>query len=157
VKAEIEKRKVEIDAEAEAEKYRRMAKGEADAIFAKMEAQARGINEVLTKQAQGFKQIIEAAHGDSDAAVRMMIADKMEEIVKVQVEAIKNLKIDKVTVWDSGNGKGDSSTANFLSGLMKSIPPMNDLFNMAGMQLPDYLGKEKEANPEAKPAEPGKG
>jgi flotillin len=154
VKAEIDKRKVEIDAEAEAEKYRRMAKGEADAIFAKMEAQARGINEVLTKQAQGFKQIIEAAQGDSDAAVRMMIADKMEDIVKVQVEAIKNLKIDKVTVWDSGDGKGASSTSNFLSGLMKSIPPMNDLFNMAGMQLPDYLGKEKEAKPDVKPDQP---
>lgn len=145
VKAEIDKRKMEIDAEAEAEKYRRMAKGEADAIFAKMEAQARGINEILVKQAEGFKQIIGATDGDSDAAVRMMIADKMEDIVKVQVEAIKNLKIDKVTVWDSGNGKGDSSTANFLSGLMKSIPPMNDLFNMAGMQLPEYLCKEKEA------------
>ena len=156
VKAEIDKRKMEIDAEAEAEKYRRMAKGEADAIFAKMEAQARGISEVLTKQAEGFKQIISAADGDADAAVRMMIADKMEEIVKVQVEAIKNLKIDKVTVWDSGNGKGDSSTANFLSGLMKSIPPMNDLFNMAGMQLPDYLGKEKEAKEEEKPVEPDK-
>jgi flotillin len=153
VKAEIDKRKVEIDAEAEAERYRRIAKGEADAIYQKMEAQARGISEVLTKQAEGFKQIISAANGDSDAAVRMMIADKMEEIVKVQVEAIKNLKIDKVTVWDSGNGKGDSSTANFLSGLMKSIPPMNDLFNMAGMQLPDYLGKEKEAKPDEKMAE----
>ena len=147
VKAEIEKRKAEIDAEAEAERARRMAKGEADAIFAKMEAQARGINEVLVKQAQGFKQIIGAAGGDSDAAVRMMIADKMEEIVRVQVEAIKNLKIDKVTVWDSGAGKGESSTANFLSGLMKSIPPMNELFNMAGMQLPEYLGKEKGTEP----------
>ncbi len=157
VKAEIDKRKMEIDAEAEAEKYRRMAKGEADAIFAKMEAQARGINEILVKQALGFKQIIGAANGDSDAAVRMMIADKMEDIVKVQVEAIKNLKIDKVTVWDSGNGKGESSTANFLSGLMKSIPPMNELFNMAGMQLPEYLGKEKEAaKPEETSAEPEK-
>jgi len=157
VKAEIDKRRVEIEAEAEAEKARRMAKGEADAIFAKMEAQARGINEVLVKQAQGFKQIIGAANGNSDAAVRMMIADKMEDIVKVQVEAIKNLKIDKVTVWDSGNGKGESSTANFLSGLMKSIPPMNELFNMAGMQLPEYLGKEKDAaKPEEIPAEPKK-
>ncbi len=144
VKAEIDKRRIEIDAEAEAEKYRRMAKGEADAIFAKMEAQARGINEILVKQAEGFRQIIDASNGDSDAAVRMMIADKMEDIVKIQVEAIKNLKIDKVTVWDSGDGKGASSTSNFLSGLMKSIPPMNDLFNMAGMQLPDYLGKAKE-------------
>lgn len=144
VQAEIAKRKAEIDAEAEAEKFRRMAKGEADAIFAKMQAQAKGINEILTKQAEGFKQIIGAASGDANAAVRMMIADKMEEIVKVQVEAIKNLKIDKVTVWDSGSGKGDSSTANFLSGLMKSLPPMNELFDMAGMELPEYLGKDKQ-------------
>lgn len=155
VKAEIDKRKVEIDAEAEAERFRRIAKGEADAIYQKMEAQARGLNEILVKQAAGFKQIISAANGDSDAAVRMMIADKMEDIVKVQVEAIKNLKIDKVTVWDSGAGKGESSTANFVSGLMKSIPPMNELFNMAGMQLPEFLGKEKEAaKVEEKPAEP---
>jgi hypothetical protein len=33
---------------------------------------------------------------------------------------------------------------------------MNDLFNMAGMKLPEYLGKEKEAKPEQKPAEPDK-
>ncbi len=145
VRAEIDKRKAEIDAEAEAEKYRRMAKGEADAIYQKMEAQARGINEILVKQAEGFKQIIGAANGDSDAAIRMMIADKMEDIVKVQVEAIKNLKIDKVTVWDSGAAKGESSTANFLSGLLKSIPPMKEMFDMAGMQLPEFLGKDKEA------------
>jgi flotillin len=144
VQAEIEKRKAEISAEAEAERKRRIAKGEADAIYHKMQAQAKGINEILVKQAEGFKEIIQAADGDADAAIRMMIADKMEDIVKVQVEAIKNLKIDKVTVWDSGNANGETSTANFLSGLMKSIPPMNELFDMAGMDLPDYLGKTKE-------------
>ena len=37
VAAEIEKRKMEIDAEAQAEQMRRKAKGEADAIYAKME------------------------------------------------------------------------------------------------------------------------
>ncbi len=144
VNAEIEKRKVEIDSEAQAERFRRIAKGEADSIFLKMEAQARGLNEILVKQAEGFSRIIEAADGDANAAVRMMIADKMEDIIKVQVEAIKNLKIDKVTVWDSGNGEGKSSTANFLSGLMKSLPPMNELFDMAGMELPEYLGKDKQ-------------
>ena len=150
IKAEIEKRKVEIDAEAEAERFRRIAKGEADAIYQKMEAQARGLNEMLVKQAEGFKEIIAAADGDTSAAVRMMIADKMEDIIKVQVEAIKNLKIDKVTVWDSGaQGDGKSSTANFLSGLMKSLPPMNELFNMAGMELPEYLGKNKEDKKDA--------
>lgn len=144
VQAEIDKRKAEIDAEAEAERFRRKAKGEADAILEKMQAKAKGLNEMLVKQADGFKQIIEAAEGDTNAAVRMMIADKMEDIIKVQVEAIKNLKIDKVTVWDSGTGKGESSTANFLSGLMKSLPPLNDLFDMAGMELPEYLGKDKQ-------------
>ena len=153
VQAEIEKRKAEIDAEAQAERYRRMAKGEADAIFAKMQAQALGLNEMLVKQADGFQKIIGAADGNADAAVRMMIADKLEDIVKVQVEAIKNLKIDKVTVWDGGNAKGQSSTAGFLSGLMKSIPPMNELFDMAGMELPDYLGKDKQREADKRAAQ----
>lgn len=50
-----------IDAEAEAERLRRLAKGEADAIFAKMDAEARGIYELLTKQAQGYDRIVQAA------------------------------------------------------------------------------------------------
>ena len=101
------------------------------------------MQEMLTKQAQGFKSIVDAAGGDANNAVMMMISDKLEELVKTQVEAIKNLKIDKITVWDSGNGKeGTSSTSNFVSSLMKSIPPMNEIFNMAGLQLPEYLGKK---------------
>jgi flotillin len=151
VKAEIGKRQIEIAAEAEAERNRRTAKGEADAIFATMEARARGINEILSKQAAGFQKIVEAAGGNTDAAVRLMIADKMEELIKVQVEAIKNLKIDKVTVWD-GMSEGKPATANFLSGMLKSIPPLSDLFDMAGMQLPKYLGENKEGACEA-PAE----
>lgn len=154
VKAEIGKRQIEIAAEAEAERNRRTAKGEADAIFATMEARARGINEILTKQAAGFQRIVEAAGGNADAAVRLMIADKMEDLIKVQVEAVKNLKIDKVTVWD-GMSEGKPATANFLSGMLKSIPPLSDLFDMAGMQLPKYLGENKEtaeaAQTEAEP------
>ena len=146
VSAEIEKQKVIIEAEAEAETVRRIAKGEADAIFAKMEAQARGINEILTKQAAGFGEIVKAANNDAEKAVLMMISDKLPELVKTQVEAIKNIKIDKITVWDGQNSNaanGKTSTANFLSGLMQSVPPLNDLFNMAGMQLPKYLGDVK--------------
>ncbi|MDR2466946.1 MAG: flotillin family protein [Prevotellaceae bacterium] len=142
IQAEIEKEKVIIAAEAEAENLRRKARGEADAIFAKMEAQARGINEILTKQAAGFGQIVAAAAGDPRKAVLMMISDKLPELVGIQVEAIKNLKIDKITVWDNPGNGAKSSTANFVSGLMKSVPPLNDLFDMAGMKLPEYLGEE---------------
>lgn len=143
VQAEINKKKIEIDAEADAEQIRRKAKGEADAIYAKMEAEARGIREILSKQASGFKEIVDASGGKADDAIKMIIVDKLEDLVKTQVEAIKNIKIDKITVWDGNNGEnGSTSTSNFLSGLMKSIPPMNDLFKMAGMDLPKYLGTE---------------
>lgn len=146
VKAEIKKRELELAAEAEAEQIRRKAKGEADAIYEKMQAQAKGMQEILTKQAAGFSEVVKAAGGDPQAAMRLMIADKLEELMKVQVDAIKNIKIDKVTVWDGGNGQdGKSQTANFVSGLFKAVPPLNEMFDMAGMKLPEYLGKSSDA------------
>jgi len=158
VEAEIERRIVEIAAEAEAEKNRREARGEADAIFAKLDAQARGIRELLTKQAEGYKDIVTAAGGDADHAVRLMLTEKIVDLVSIQVEAIKNLKIDKITVWDSLGGKdGKPATANFLSGMFKSLPPLHDLFDMAGMKLPEYLGNtaDKSIYEDDSPVDPG--
>ena len=158
VPAEIDKKKVEIDAEAEAEQIRRLAKGEADAILFKAQAEAQGILEVLTKQAQGLDEIVKAAGNNPKDAVLLLVADKLPELVKTQAEAIKNIKIDKVTVWDSGakGEDGKSSTANFISGMYKSVPPLQEMFNMAGMQLPEYL-KGKEVAQETTTAEPSKG
>lgn len=145
IKTEIQKHQKELDAEAQAEMTRRIARGEADAIYAKMEAEARGISEILTKQALGFQKIVEAAGGSADDAVKMIISDKLQEIVKIQVEAIKNIKIDKITVWDSAGGKdGASNTSNFVSSLLKTLPPMSELFKMAGMEMPAFLGKIEE-------------
>lgn len=144
--AEIQRRKIEIQAEAEAERIRLTAKGEADALFLMQEAEARGLYEVLSKQADGFEKIVQAAGGDTREAVLMMIADKIENLVKTQVDAIKNMKIDKVTVWEGGGTQNEgegNSTSRFVSGLYKSVPPLKDLFNMAGMELPNYLGKGK--------------
>jgi len=146
VAAQIEKEKAIIDAEAEAEQIRRKAKGEADAIFAKMDAQARGTLEILSKQAQGFGQLVAAAGGDAQQAITMLITDKLPELVATQVEAVKGINIDKVMVWDSGNGaNGKTTTSNFISGLMKSVPPLEDLFKMAGMELPSYLKGKSES------------
>ncbi len=150
IAARIDKERLELEAEAEAEQRRRRAKGEADAIFATMEAQARGIEEILAKQAEGYRKVVEAAGGDTNAAIQLMLVDKIEELTKIQVEAIKNLQIDKITVWDSMSGEGGApTTANFLSGMMKSIPPLNETMKMAGIQMPEFLGKEI-APPEAK-------
>ena len=143
VAAEIEKRKMEIEAEAQAEQIRRKAKGEADAIYAKMEAEARGIREKLSRQAEGLADIVKAS-GTADEAVRLMITEKLEAIVSEQVKAISNLKIDKVTVWDNGgDGDGKTSTANFLSGMLKSLPPLEEVYNMAGLSLPKIVAPQK--------------
>ena len=149
VPAQIDKERQIIEAEAEAEKLRRTAQGEADAIYAKMEAQARGTFEVLSKQAEGFGRMVNSAEGDAQKAVLMLIADKLPELVKTQVEAVKGIKIDKVTVWDGNSSKdGKSSTAGFISGLMGSVPPLQDLFKMAGLNLPEYLGTPAAENQE---------
>lgn len=155
IPAEIEQQRIQIAAEAEAERMRRIARGEADGILFNMEAQAKGIYEILTKQAEGFERIVKAAGGEANQAVLLMIADKLPEIVKTQVEAIKNLKIDKITVWDSMGGEnGSPTTANFLAGMIKSVPPLEELFKTAGMKLPSYLGEplNQESQEEGTPA-----
>lgn len=144
VKAKIAKEQAEIEAEAKAEVARRTAKGEADALFAKMEAQARGAQEILVKQADGMRELVNAAGGNADSAIKLILANNMEELMKIQVEAIKNIKIDKVTVWDGGSKgeNGKTATADFISGIMKAVPPMGEMFNQAGMELPKFLGEK---------------
>jgi len=122
------------------ERIRENAKGEAD---------AKGLYEILTKQAKGYEQVVKAAGGYPTKAFQLLLIEKLPELVRTQVEAVKNIKIDKITVWDSGNGNndnGNSSTANFVSGMMKTVPPLNDVFNMAVLNLPTYLkGADNEA------------
>ena len=76
-------------------------------------------------------------------AATLLMIEKLEELVARQVEAISNLQIDKITVWDSGGNGDGSSTSNFISNLFKSLPPLQDISEMAGFELPEYLGNLK--------------
>ena len=68
--------------------------------------------------------------------------EKIEDIVAKQVDAIKNIKFDKITVWDGGSGSANgSTTANFMRDLIKALPAMHDLAHQAGVELPQILGK----------------
>jgi len=141
VKQEIERRKIEIAAEAEAERSRRTAKGRADATLAEYEAEAKGVRQLLDSKAAGYQALVGSCGGDARAAATLLMIEKLEQIVAKQVEAISNLKIDKITVWDSSNGAGaGSSTAGFVSSLIKSLPPLQEVAAMAGVELPSYLG-----------------
>lgn len=142
LQAEAEKRRIELTAEGEGARQRLTQQGEADGLRAVMEAQARGTLAQLQARADGFKAIVAAAGSAQDAA-QLMVTEQLPKLVEEQVKAVGNLKIDKVTVWDSGKGSADgkTSTAGFLSGLAGAIPPIHELARNAGVELPAFLGK----------------
>ena len=145
VREEIAKTQIEIAAEAEAERQRRIAQGEADAILARYTAEAEGIQKVLEAKATGYKNLVASTGGDTKAAATLLMVEKVDAMVQAQVEAVKNLQIDKITVWDSGSGEdGKGATSNFVSSLVQTLPPMHDVAKMAGVELPEYLGSVAE-------------
>ncbi len=144
---EVEKLKIQVQADAEAEKARRIALGEADAIKAKYFAEAEGVKAVLEAKAKGYQDLVKISNNRPEIATSFLMIEKIEKIVEKQVDAIKNIKFDKITVWDGGTGTANgSTTANFMKDLIKSLPAMHDLANQAGIELPQILGKVEGAD-----------
>ncbi len=142
VEQEVEKLKIQVEADAEAERLRRIAQGEADAIKAKYFAEAQGVKAVLEAKAEGYQKLVKISNNKPEIATSFLMIEKIEDIVSKQVEAIKNIKFDKITVWDGGAGSsGGSTTANFMKDLIKALPAMHDLAGQAGIELPSILGK----------------
>ncbi len=143
---EIEKQRLALAAEAEAEKLRREAQGQADAIFAKYEAEAKGVQLVMEAKAEGYRRLIEACGTDPAVGPTLLLIEQLPKLVEQQVKAIQGIKIDKITVWDQGTGNGTggggrNATADFLSGLVGSLPKLHELAEQAGVELPSALGK----------------
>lgn len=140
---EIEKQRVALAAEAEAEKRRREAQGEADAVSAKYEAEAAGIQKVMEAKAEGYRKLIEACGTDPQVGPTLLLIEQLPKLVEAQVKALQNIKIDKITVWDSGQQSADgrNTTSEFLSGLVGSLPKLHELAAQAGIELPPALGK----------------
>jgi len=159
--AKAEKAKIEVEAEAEAAKRRIEAEGEASAIFARLEAEARGQYEILAKKGQGLKQIVEAC-GGAQQAFQMLMLEHFDNLVEASARAISNIKFDKVVVWDTPDGNGSSSTANWLSNMARTLPPMMQVMkDVGGVELPETLasvygmdGKEPGAAEPITPARP---
>lgn len=152
---EVEKLKIQVKADAEAERVRRIALGEADAIKAKYFAEAEGVKAVLEAKAKGYEDLVKISNNRPEIATSFLMIEKLEALVERQVEAIKNIKFDKITVWDGGAGSPNGSTTmNFMKDLIKSLPAMHDLAAQAGIELPQILGKVDSGVEEAKLVEP---
>lgn len=139
VQAEAEKQRKVVQAEAEKEQRRLVAEGEAAAILAQKQAEAQGTQAILNAKAEGYRQLVEACGDNDQAAAAFLIIERLTDVANIQAEAISNLPIDKVMVWDSGNG--ESGMSNLGQRLMGAIPPMHDLARLAGLELPEFLGK----------------
>ena len=158
--AKAEKARTIVEAEAEKEKRRIEAEGEAAAIFAKLEAEARGEYEKLAKKGDGLKQIV-AACGGSQQAFQLLMLEHLDHLAQASAEAISNIKFDKIVVWENGGQNGTSNTANFLSGMSRTLPPMLQVMrDIGGIEIPEYLmkmtGEEAASSPPPKAAKPQK-
>ena len=128
--------------QAEADGLRFELTAQADGTRLKLLAEAEGVEQVLTRKAKGFTDIVSSAGNDKELATMLLMIEQLPKLVEEQAKAISNLKIDKITVWDSGKGKdGKGSTADFLSGMVGSLPPLHEITKNAGIELPEFLGK----------------
>jgi flotillin len=139
--AKAQKARMVVDAEAAAEKRRIEAQAEADAIYLKLEAEARGQFEILAKKGEGLKQIVQAC-GGATPAFQMLMLEHLDHLAEASSRAISNIKFDKIVVWENGGHNGKSSTADFLSGMAKTLPPMMQVMrDIGGVELPESLVK----------------
>jgi flotillin len=151
--AKAQKSKIMVDAEAEAERIRINARAQADAIYAKLEAEARGNYEILAKKGDGLRQIVEAC-GGSKHAFQMLMLEHLDNLAEASSRAISNIKFDKIVVWENGGKNGRSSTADFISGMAKTLPPMMQVMkDIGGVELPESLIRFTEDSPEAREAD----
>lgn len=148
VPAQIERDRVTTEAEGEKAKAVLDGEAEGQALQAKLAGEAEGRREILVKMAEGLREMVASANGDPDAAARLMIVDRLDAIVAAQASAISNIDFEKVLVYDGGNG---NAVGNFLGGLTQALPPLHELANMAGIELPEFLGQIKGAT--ASPAD----
>jgi flotillin len=150
VPAEAAKQKAVVEAEAERQKKVLIATGEADGALLKMQAEAKGLQAILDGKAQGYRALVESCANDPSSTAALLLIEKLLEIAHIQTDAVKNLPIEKLVVWDGGgNGGGMSDLGRRLMGV---LPPMHELARMAGLELPEYLGRATAKD--AKPAEP---
>ena len=137
--AKAEKARTIVEAEAAAQSVRIAAEAEAAAIYMKLEAEARGQYEILAKKADALKEVVQACGGAKEAFQLMMI-EHLDTLAETSAKAISNIKFDKVVVWDGGGQGG--GTSGFLQNMANTLPPMmNVLRDIAGVELPGYLGK----------------
>jgi len=140
VLAEAQRQKTVVTADAERRQKVLIAKGEAESTLAKMQAEAQGVQAQLDAKAAGYRSLVGSCGSDPQLTVALLIIEKLKDVSSIQAEAIKNLPIEKIMVWDSGAGDG-GGVSDLGRRLLGVLPPMHELAKIAGLVLPDFLGR----------------
>ncbi|MCX6350110.1 MAG: SPFH domain-containing protein [Candidatus Aureabacteria bacterium] len=152
VPADAAKKRLIIESEAQRDQAVLIARGQADALLAKMTAEGKGIQAVLDGKAEGYRNLVESA-GDPQVAASLLLIEKLVEISHIQAQAIQDLPLQKIIVWDGGGESGGMS--NLGKKLMGVLPPMHELAKQVGLDMPEFLGKlTEEAKKSSPPSSP---
>ena len=129
VNAEALKQKSIIEAQGEAEAIKARAMAEAEAIRIKGEAEGAARAAILKAEADNFSQMLEASQAHPEIAVQFKMVDNYVKIAEHQADAYSRLQLGDVKVY------GNAETAgNFMSSLMSQIAPTLDM--LRSMPLP---------------------
>ena len=122
-RAEADKQKRILDAEAAAKEIELNAQAEADSISkvgrAKAEAESLNIAEIGRAKAEAAQKLAEAYKEYGQQAIMLELLKVYPEIVKYAAEPISN--IDKITIIDGGEGKGVSQVSGYTTRTLASI------------------------------------
>ncbi|MBI5568855.1 MAG: flotillin family protein [Desulfomonile tiedjei] len=138
VPAEAARQRAVVEAEAERQKKVLIARGEAEATLARMKAEAEGLQAMLDARAEGYRSLVSACGSDASATAALLLIEKLTDIARIQTDAVKNLPIEKIVVWDGG---GDGGIADLGRRFMGVLPPIHELAKTAGLDLPEFLGR----------------
>jgi flotillin len=128
--AEAAKQKMTIEAEGSAAATRMQGEADADIILRKGEAEAKAMN-VKAEAYQEWNQ----------AAVVDKLITGLPEVVRAMAAPLAN--IDKITIVSTGNGDsaGMSKITGDMTKIAAQIPALFE--TLSGMQMSDLLGKVK--------------
>ncbi len=177
--------RMQVETQAEAEKQRLVlvadgekARGLAAAAVSQAQGvaeaevrKAHGLAEAESKKAQGLAEAMamekkaEAWRKYNEAAVLQILAPILPEIARAVAEPLS--RIDRITMIDTGSGKGGDGVSRITGQVAKviaQVPPVVE--SLTGFKMDDLLGKlrtpaapegTEPAAPPAEPAPPKKG
>ncbi|WP_051963426.1 flotillin family protein [Deinococcus misasensis] len=125
------------------------ARAQREAKLLEAQAEAAPIIEEGKAKAEAFRVLVEAFSSAGIAGERAFVLNMMPALVKEMADAVREVKIDKLNVIDSGNGEGFQKVLHNLPRGILSM--MEQLETTTGVDLFSALQKTMHGIPEGLP------